>query len=116
MTAPDLDALEKPRRVQLSRAKGWRMPENTVSVARPGRWGNPFRIGDFGIPTAHDAVQRFRGWFGGYVVGPTLPDVAPLRGKNLACWCRLDQPCHAEVLLELANDSAFLARNGKGEG
>jgi hypothetical protein len=30
-------------------------------------------------------------------------DIAPLRGKNLACWCALDQPCHADVLLELAN-------------
>lgn len=26
-----------------------------------------------------------------------------LAGKNLACWCPLDQPCHADVLLELAN-------------
>ena len=30
--------------------------------------------------------------------------LAPLRGKNLACWCPLDQPCHADVLLELANE------------
>ena len=34
----------KPVRVQLSRKKGWRMPENTVSVARPGRWGNPWPL------------------------------------------------------------------------
>lgn len=33
----------------------------------------------------------------------TPPDVAALRGKDLACWCPLDQPCHADVLLELAN-------------
>lgn len=26
-----------------------------------------------------------------------------LRGLSLACWCRLDQPCHADVLMELAN-------------
>lgn len=26
-----------------------------------------------------------------------------LRGRNLACWCALDKPCHADVLLELAN-------------
>ena len=25
-----------------------------------------------------------------------------LRGKDLVCWCPLDQPCHADVLLELA--------------
>jgi hypothetical protein len=30
-------------------------------------------------------------------------DLLPLRGKNLACWCKLGEPCHADVLLELAN-------------
>lgn len=34
---------------------------------------------------------------------PPRPNVAELRGKDLACWCPLDQPCHADVLLELAN-------------
>lgn len=29
--------------------------------------------------------------------------VAELKGKDLACWCRLDQKCHADILLELAN-------------
>jgi hypothetical protein len=29
--------------------------------------------------------------------------LAPLRGHDLVCWCPLDQPCHADVLLELAN-------------
>jgi hypothetical protein len=32
-----------------------------------------------------------------------LEQMADLRGKNLACWCPLDQPCHADVLLEIAN-------------
>ena len=41
---PDPQA-EKPRRVQLSRAKGWRMPPNTVKVDRTTKWGNPFKIG-----------------------------------------------------------------------
>lgn len=35
----------KPERIQLRRTKGWRMPENTVRVARPGPFGNKFRIG-----------------------------------------------------------------------
>lgn len=95
-----------PRRVQLRRTKGWRLPLNTISVARPGKWGNPFRIGDFGIPTANDAVVRFREWLDQRVVGPPQPDPSLLRGKNLACWCRLDAPCHADVLLEMANRSA----------
>lgn len=35
---------------------------------------------------------------------PTKDEVkTALRGKNLACWCRPGQPCHADVLLEIAN-------------
>lgn len=37
------------------------------------------------------------------VEAPAPPDPSELRGKNLACWCPLDQPCHADVLIELAN-------------
>ena len=91
-----------PIRVQRRRTKGWRMPENTVSVTRgPGStFGNPF-----------DTAAAFRDWLAGIgqdwqgsvsrsVVLARLPE---LRGKNLACWCPLDAPCHADVLLELAN-------------
>jgi len=103
---------DTPRRIQLSRAKDWRMPENTVNVARgPGRiWGNPFRIGDFGIQDAMAAVERFQEWLDGRVTGPRPPSYSEikvaLRGKNLACWCKPDQPCHADVLLQFANKGA----------
>lgn len=30
-------------------------------------------------------------------------DIAELRGKDLACFCPLDKPCHADVLIEIAN-------------
>lgn len=83
-----------PERIQLRRTKGWRMPPNTVSVARPGRWGNPFTVENTGRV---DAVLRFA-----CEVAPLL-DVTPLRGKNLACWCPLGAPCHADVLLEIAD-------------
>ena len=107
LTASIPVAAEGPVRVQLRRSKGWRMPANTISVARPGRFGNPFHIGDFGIPTAAEAVMRFREWLDERVVGPPRPNLSPLRGKNLACWCRLDAPCHADVLLEMANAPAL---------
>lgn len=86
-----------PIRVQLSRAKGWRMPPNTVSVARPGPWGNPYRIGTCLIGDAQDAVDAFRANL------PRGLDLSALRGRNLACWCKPGAPCHADVLLELAN-------------
>lgn len=83
------------------------MPPNTVHVARPTKWGNRFQsLTPSG--RAH-AVKRFREWLAGEQQGmlkpasELYPDPRELRGKNLACWCPLDAPCHADVLLELAN-------------
>lgn len=103
-----------PERVQLSRKAGWRMPENTVSVARPGRWGNPFKVGDRiqadpSQPTAvcfsqAEAVEAYRHLLAQPQMVKFREEVrSNLRGKNLACWCRPGTPCHADVLLELAN-------------
>lgn len=94
-----------PKRIQRKRTKGWRMPEGAVSVTRPGAWGNPFRVGrlsEYGdVPDAETAVLFYRAWIGD---NPQLAASLPeLRGKDLACWCGLNQPCHADVLLELAN-------------
>ena len=96
-----------PKRVKLSRAKGWRMPPNTVKVARPCALGNPFVIGRDGVQDARQAVERFEAWLLPYIAKARPFRVAALeelRGKHLACWCRLDQPCHADVLLRLANE------------
>jgi hypothetical protein len=97
-TADPAIVADTPRRVQLSRRAGWRMPANTVKVARPTKWGNPFAVAGHG--RAH-AVHLYRGWLAGMVGAGTL-NLAELRGKSLACWCRPDQECHADVLLELA--------------
>ena len=113
-----------PVRVQQRRTRGWRKPENTVSVARPGRWGNPYRV------QAVKPRGPFDVWVGGWFCGQSTDEAgarqiavdrfrtallaghhelsveearAQLRGKNLMCFCPLDQPCHADVLLELAN-------------
>lgn len=87
-----------PKRIQLRRTKGWRMPPNTVKVDRSTRWGNPYRVGTCLIADASAAVLAFKA-----NLPLTLRDLDELRGKDLACWCRIDQPCHADVLLELAN-------------
>jgi hypothetical protein len=86
-----------PRRVQLRRSKGWRMPENTLKVDRSTRWGNPFQHPDRAV-----MVRQFEEWL------PSQPQLVAeareqLRGRNLACWCPLDGPCHAEVWLKIAN-------------
>lgn len=109
-----------PQRIQLRRTKGWRMPANTVRVCRPGKWGNPYKAGRFQIEgpyartieiTPADAVRFYRSDL-------LCPDGAAmraqarreLRGKNLACFCRPGEPCHADVLLEIAN-----AQHGQGD-
>lgn len=92
-----------PVRVQLRRTKGWRLPENTVVVARPGRWGNPFKV--TAKRPADEAVDDFRLFLRYSSIGRWTCERAraELRGKNLACWCRPGEPCHADVLLEIAN-------------
>ena len=114
-----------PQRVQLSRRKGWRLPANTVNVARPSRWGNPYKVAtgcqstDLGSraivtlmfhalaatdePQTRECVHT--------LPYPTLAEIrAELAGKNLACWCPLPEPgqpdwCHAAVLLRVANEA-----------
>lgn len=102
-----------PVRVQRKRTKGWKMPYNTRYCGRGGYFGNPF--------TGDTAVNAYRRWLEGKMsvaeferrnVRPfvhhfdrrnILRETAELRGKNLACWCKLSDPCHADVLLEIAN-------------
>lgn len=100
--------------IQRKRIKGWRMPSNTACVGRPGYFGNPF--------TGPDAAALYRRWLTGKMRpaefkrkrdpetwalmsdrANVLRELPRLRGKNLACWCALDQQCHADVLLEIAN-------------
>lgn len=81
------------------------MPPNTVSVTRPGKWGNPYVVGgskNIFAPVPDDAAMAVR-WFRDTASKLPAEAFAPLRGKNLACWCALDAPCHADVLLEIAN-------------
>jgi hypothetical protein len=103
-------------RIRLRRSKGWRLPEGAVVVARPSRWGNPWKIGQ-GMTRA-ESVRRFedyvrtrrdppKGWVDevGY---PSDEEIRrELAGKDLACWCPLPDEgepdhCHAAVLLRIA--------------
>jgi len=104
-----VDSVVGPRRIQRKRIRGWKMPENTVSVCRPGKFGNPFLVTE-GVTQA-EAVTAFRIWLMGDSCMAGMPErkqqildgLPELRGKNLACYCEEGTPCHADVLLELAN-------------
>jgi len=105
-----------PVRIQRSRSKGSRLSAPNglpiVCVSRPSRWGNPFSQA-LGSAKASEkravraaSVARFSAAL--YSEDGSLPFTieqvrAELCGKNLACWCPADEPCHADVLLEVAN-------------
>lgn len=88
-------------RVQWRRTRGWRKPPGAVYVGRPSRWGNPYGTKP---PASAEAVDRYRDDLVAGRLGVAVEDVRrELRGKDLGCWCPLDQPCHADVLLDVAN-------------
>lgn len=118
-----------PQRIQRKRTKGWRTPLCSCGCGKPARyvgrstrWGNPWGIGAtvtitsrFG-PTrqilesidAPAAVDLYRVWITRVHIAdvpfdPYRLSLSELRGHDLACWCPLDQPCHADILLQLAN-------------
>lgn len=127
--------MSAPKRIQLRRTKGWRKPEGAIVVARPTRWGNPYKVGGprppwqqrYGrgtIESIEEALYHFSFYARLVHFVPVDPKAKPYRGiytpglgiellsaharrllvgHDLACWCPLDQPCHADVLLELAN-------------
>ena len=117
-----------PARIQRRRVAGWTKPEGAVYVGRGSRWGNPARVvyrkdtGGWHVehdrgagvgtwPTARGArgfaVEAYRAYLDAH---PELVAAAraELRGRDLMCWCTVGDPCHADVLLEIANaaDSA----------
>lgn len=127
-----------PQRIQRRRTKGWRMPEGAISIARPSRYGNPFRVIESTVvgPPWFDAKE----WDGG-ITGPDTVQmyvscsrrgdaiqhavdlfdrlltvrnrdwesarftkwISGARGRDLACFCPLGQPCHGDPLLRWTN-------------
>lgn len=112
-----------PKRIQRKRSKGWRMPEGAIYVGRPSKWGNPFyvepwrrgeyrvldlrpvsRWGQWWFSSREDAaafaVQRYRET----MTAAFVESISQLRGHDLVCWCPLDSPCHADVLLDICRE------------
>lgn len=108
------------KRIQFSRKKGSKLPPNTVNVARPGKFGNPFNWTDCD-PSLSDAERKrlaaldYENW----LTKPKWSEYIPESNRQwildnlhlindadfVACWCKLDEPCHADVLIRLANKS-----------
>lgn len=72
-----------------------------VNCARPGEWGNPFKVKNHGAP---EAVRLYASYLSKGKLHFTKEDARlELHGKNLACWCKPWEFCHADVLLQIAN-------------
>ena len=116
----------RPQRMQLSRKAGYSLQATSQTlnglpakrITRPGPWGNPFSIDDTAKryklePGAAQAkaVALCGQWLTGKLDRKLSPGDPPnretiraeLAGHNLACWCRPGTPCHADILIELAN-------------
>lgn len=104
---------EQPKRIQRKVTKGWRLPGNTVYVGRGTVWENPFIPGvdgtpeeclekhkEFMMPYTHQSQNGLEEFI---ISSAFLESVEYLRGKNLACWCKPEEPCHGDFLLEVAN-------------
>jgi hypothetical protein len=80
------------------------MPEGAVYVGRPGKWGNPYPKGktEFSNHSAEETVRLLKK-YAERTIRDNPDSLEPLRGKELVCWCPLEQACHADVLQELAN-------------
>jgi hypothetical protein len=95
-----------PRRVQRKMYKGWRLPPNTVYVGRGSKWGNPFPFDHQRYLGKAWAVDAYAQWLTATLRGMTLvrEHLHEIKGKHLACWCKPGEPCHADLLIALAND------------
>ncbi|HVN82275.1 MAG TPA: DUF4326 domain-containing protein [Terriglobia bacterium] len=120
-----------PIRIQRKRTNGWRMPEGAIYVGRPTKFGNPFwhaqrfcgvevslrmfeeavsgiwdpsKFKDVADGPFYVACRDFSEFMKRFPDGPQEAIKRLLRGKDLMCWCRLDRPCHADILLKIANE------------
>lgn len=95
-----------PQRIQRKRTKGWKAPANTLNVTRPGRHGNPYKLG--GEFAREDNIFRFRVDLD--VMEREEPEkyqalISEVRGADyVMCWCSLDVACHGDVWIERANE------------
>ena len=120
--------MPRPMRIVLSRQRGFDLAATSQAlnglpakvVTRPGRWGNPFSIDQMMTKEGLDreaAQTRAVALCGDWLRGTLPPELSPgpppdraeirnaLAGHNLACWCRAGTPCHADILIDIANSN-----------
>ena len=89
------------KRFQRKRTRGWKKPDNSVYVGRPTKFGNPYKLSK--NLTREEAVGNFEI----YLRNNTELLIAvkeELCGKDLLCWCRKDELCHADIIIKICNE------------
>lgn len=88
-------------RIQRKRSKGWTMPDNTKYVGRGSKWGNPYKVAD--CQSITECLTLYKEHLRKQLQAGSL-NLSELQGKNLACWCPVGSPCHADILLQAVID------------
>lgn len=95
-----------PTRIQRKRTKDWKMPKNTVYVGRPSIYGNPYILHKEATNQERwGSVLSYLDYLGNRMKKDAdfKAEILKLRGKNLACFCPIGVPCHADSLLKIVN-------------
>ena len=84
------------KRIYFNRYKGEKLPEGAKLVTRPSRWGNPFKVSEYGRA---EALRLYEKWLLDKM--KDNPDyLKPIEGKDLACSCLPGEPCHGDTLIK----------------
>jgi hypothetical protein len=76
--------------------------QDLIYIGRPGKWGNPFKIGRDG--NREECIVKYKEYL---ELNPSLfKEVKELKGMALACWCK-PKACHGDVLVEILEDDPW---------
>ncbi len=95
----------KTERKQIRRGvRGWRKPEGSVYIVRGTPYGNPFKW--LKLPEGKtEAQEKYKEWLPGAIERGEI-NLEPLRGKVLMCYCKPNDNCHGDIIIEwLQNNS-----------
>jgi hypothetical protein len=76
---------------------GVELPSNVIYVGRPSKWGNPFKIGKHG--TREEVVAKYETWLQNKLA-EDYAFLSELKGHDIACWCKPEELCHADIIMK----------------
>lgn len=88
-------------RAQRQRCKGWRAPAGSIYCGRGSRYGNPFRVTEYG---RDEALWRFGLWFNLKPAAEQRAILDALDGHTLLCWCKPSDACHVDYYIRLLDE------------